>query len=317
MKWLFDFAGMHNARAREVSRMAAYARACMIAGEDVSWSGSATKVPAIDHVLPAAMLRQISKNAHEDPDVYVCSSEAFITGELRLGVTGRRVILIANGKRYPWYIDAKMADWASVVLGGRWSPRAEELYPGTFMPACHPVGEAFMGWLLSSCMLEEYYLTDRVKTLRMICRAGMGVERPTKRPGFIGVSDYNRRSLAECCPPDFDCEFDRRLNTPDYVRWMLDHEAVLDFPGQIPRTFRFTEAVLLGIPVIANANNLAVCEPPITARNAIIVDGWGDHGSMLAGLANREAIVEHADACYFQGWSILGQIRSIIRRLEA
>lgn len=138
--------------------------------------------------------------------------------------------------------------------------------------------------------------------------------------GFIGMSVGDRRQIL----PTLEkwCEYGTfetpgvgpYLKPSDYLRWMSGLQAALILPGVRPKTYRFTEAVVMGIPTVTVPSELALV-PPITTANSIMLQDWGDDDGILAGLARRREIALRADAGYRMGWSPQGQMKQVFKAL--
>ncbi len=107
------------------------------------------------------------------------------------------------------------------------------------------------------------------------------------------------------------------------MRWLNKFVAGICFHGVTPKTNRFSEVVLLGMPALTKAVPVT---PALTKDNCILVEDWGDeeiHSSFVSETRRRlglrscrppfSGIVANADRDYRDGWSPMGQAKQILK----
>lgn len=299
---IFDFHGMVHVRPRERVRLAMYACACKLAGTRTLYAGAPAEAMTY---LERFGVTPASADDFED-SIRWFAMEGFVTGHARSRNCWRRVILETNGKRPSWLAKLKAARWAAEVPGGGFylgagiDTKVRRMQPNV-VTIPHTVGPKLIELFAEDGVLE-WYLRDAIQAIRV-----KYAEPIRYVPGFRGAAEYSRQAKAAQMPW---CSAEWTPLPPrEYVREMMLRGGVVDFPGQLAVTFRFTEAVLFGRPVIRDASEAPELACPVTDRNAILLHGWGDKGRLEDGLRRSDEIVSAADKCYLNSWSILAQVK--------
>lgn len=131
-----------------------------------------------------------------------------------------------------------------------------------------------------------------------------------REAGFVGLGDYGRKAMAKKLPIWCDVQFTSEKPTSEYLTYLEQCKAGICFPGATPKTNRFSELALLGVPIISERSPVRVV-PAVTRDNAIVLDGWDDWGRLEKGMKRLDEIRINADFAYRDGWSILGQAKRL------
>ena len=178
------------------------------------------------------------------------------------------------------------------------------------------VHDVVIGHMAEIGLLDKY-AADDLASVRDAYHDRGGLLPRTGKVGFAGSKLYGRAAMAACLP-DY-CQFvwhegDQPFTPQMYMSWLSGFDAAVCLPGATPKTNRFAEAVVLGLPVVTVYQQTAVV-PGLTSDNAILLNDWSDRESLDDGLARRAKIVKHADVCYRAGWSSMGQVKQMLSRL--
>ena len=131
-----------------------------------------------------------------------------------------------------------------------------------------------------------------------------------REAGFVGLGDYGRKAMASGLPKWCDVRFESETPTSEYLSYLGSCKAGLCFPGATPKTNRFSELALLGVPIICEQSPVRVV-PAVTRDNAILLDGWDDWDRLERGMKRLEEIAINATFAYRDGWSILAQAKRL------
>ena len=159
------------------------------------------------------------------------------------------------------------------------------------------------------------YLNDDLETIR----AAFVPETRKKKVAFCGVRMYGRDKLAQKVPAEYSAIilYDEHpvMEPVEYLRWIACFAAGYDFPGNTPKTNRFSDLVMLGVVVARTPCELRVT-PDLNDSNSIVLSDWDDAEAIRRGLENVDALREGADHAYRYGWSPSGIAALIYERLE-
>lgn len=310
MRFEFEFRGFGGMRPREHIRFALYAIAAKLAGHAVHYVGETVSEAAY-------LLRSwgVPFGGSKPDTVVWCGSTAAAIPNAKSDQRPR-IILAIGGQRRPWFSDLKLGRRAAagggLFLATCPNERAAELCPDI---ACvpHTIGPNIVELFARAVEPLRHYLTDDLAAIRAAyCPA---IPPVGAKPGFVGANEYGRSERAGMLGPAADAQFSR-MSAREYVRFMATHAATLDFPGQIPATYRFTESVVFGRPVVrCKTDPEYVLDPPLDHTNHIALRSWGDREGLAIGLEASIDIVAAADACYLSGWSIKSQIERAVKHV--
>lgn len=177
------------------------------------------------------------------------------------------------------------------------------------LPIWFYVFDALVDLFISENELE-LYMADDLEHFR-----GKYGEPKRRRVGFSGGFHYGRREMARRLPKWCDVRFNARQSPREYVRYLMECDAGLYFPGDTPKSYRLAELALLGVPVVTVPLETRV-EPPMTEQNCVLLRSWDDHETLDDGLSRLDEIRRAADECYRSGWSAMGQAKLLDARLK-
>jgi len=258
------------------------------------------------------------------PDVYVCSTSA-----VKSAPAGSVVIAWAESFHYRRL--PQIADRCSVIAS--YMLRRTD-FSGDKGLKVKDKPEHFAGlegktlsvpWLIMTVTFRQLQRDGLIKSY---CRDDLAAIReqysaPEKNKviGFLGnnMPPY-RMECARQLPQDdrFTLKFtggirERSLQSAQYLRWLSECQAILHLPGDTWKCARFSEAVMMGVPVIVPAGK-EYLTPPTTSKNAIPIESWSDADTMFAGIERSKEIVASADAAYREGWSLRGQFIQALKK---
>jgi len=137
--------------------------------------------------------------------------------------------------------------------------------------------------------------------------------------GFVGKPWAVRQDLAATLGTHYEFKWAGhglpQLSPREYLKWLSECRVSLGLPGDTWKCSRFLESVLLGVPCVQQAGTINI-NPPLTADNCVLVDRFDDPKAIDAAVPRFAAIAERATRDYTEGWSLRGQFRQIIRKLE-
>lgn len=142
--------------------------------------------------------------------------------------------------------------------------------------------------------------------------------------GFIGNGTYGRQEqiarlrIAAAGRYEFETIFydSPPFSPAEYMRRCSRWSAGIVIGGVIPKTFRFSELALLGVPMICCRKDWQPVEPELSPENCILLNDWDDAASLHHGMKRLNEIRVAADDAYKSGWSIMGQARKLVERLQ-
>lgn len=120
--------------------------------------------------------------------------------------------------------------------------------------------------------------------------------------------------------PHFEFQYARDASwydrTAEYLQFMSECMLTMAIVGDRVKTHRHVEAPMMGSPVCVVKQQLDV-DPIHNGNNSVLLDDWFDERSAVLGL-NRDysALLVANDAAYRQGWSLRGQMRTLMERIE-
>ena len=154
------------------------------------------------------------------------------------------------------------------------------------------------------------YLSDRLDPIRRAYRD------PVPRGvGFVGGGGFGRERMASRLPSWVRCDFHYGeycwIHDPRaYLKTIGGYLAGVAFPGARPHTYRHSELVVLGVPVVTVPLSLEH-DPPLTSSNTILLNDWEDHAALEDGVSRAVEIERHATKDYREGWSVMATARKI------
>jgi len=161
--------------------------------------------------------------------------------------------------------------------------------------------------------LFQAYLDDDVEAIREFYDAPK-----TDKIGFAGEDVAGRREFAEKLQAELgdvcDFRFDERMPPGEYLRWMCSLRAALILPGEREATYRFAEAVMLGVLTIIKEQAQPI-EPPACVANSIALWDWDDAPRISRRFDFAEEMLFEADEFYREYWSPTGQAGLAISKL--
>jgi len=315
MRLLFDFAELERVRPRDIAKITMYALIAQNLGHEVFVHDNGGALARMDHTrsMPTLAVSLPTKSLtpwqNQEPDVYLSTD----VGLRERGLIDRS-----------W-----RRDTPTIILGLRHQTKKNEerilacvdllvtvkhsLDHPRILSVKHCVSQRVLETLVEDGLFEAY-MTDDLDAIRKAYPA----EGERRLAGFIGYDDYNRRERIARLPPWVDCRWFKDdsvaggyLPTRDYLRWLAGCKAAVDMPGQHPKTYRFTEAVMLGVPVIC-VPGVQACTVPVTIANAITLRFWADLNRLDRLMGNCETIRTCADYAYREAWSLRAQTRLML-----
>jgi len=160
------------------------------------------------------------------------------------------------------------------------------------------------------------YLSDNLDAIRN----RYGGQNKCRQLGFIGCKMRARSAAEHLLGDAAECHWSSgpksatKLEPASYLRWLSECEAVLNIPGERWNCYRFSEAVMMGVPVVLIRGKTRAA-PPVDDANAILVDDWSDVAAMRRALRRRVDIVAAADRAYRAGWGLPGQAKLLLERM--
>lgn len=162
--------------------------------------------------------------------------------------------------------------------------------------------------LFRSMSLINAYLDDDITTVRDAFKSEI-----IHRACFIGSLSptTTRLNIASTLPDYVDVHFTRDISIYDYFELMARYYAVVDLRGHGDKSYRFTEAVLLGKLILTLPRTSKYSPELVDGRNCILVNNWCD---LPLSLPNDFSIQDSATSNYRNGWSLRSQLLKIIER---
>lgn len=186
------------------------------------------------------------------------------------------------------------------------------------LPVPFMVGDPVMQLFCAQRLLDAY-LSDDLHRIRD--HFGVSAKK-MRRAGHIGAMHYGRNEWADLLPSW--CEFVRtdsayesanRVGADEYMRFLASCEVGIFMAGDTPKSYRWAELALLGVPIVCVAQPVPIT-PPATPGNTIMLDWWDDHAGLERGMSRRREVAAKADTDYRDGWSPMGQAKQIVAKLE-
>lgn len=207
--------------------------------------------------------------------------------------------------------DALIMQYADILVAHEYDPDIE--FHPRFQPIPFPVHHLCLQVFVKEGLFVDYLIDD-------LGRIRDRFVSDTKLPqpcGFIGFSSYNRKPTGwsmdhELCA--FEFKEGRKYRPTEYLERLGQYRAGVVLQGDTPKTNRFSECVVLGLPVVITADGQAL-DPRLTKNNAILLDEWTDRDSLIEGLSNMKYIQANADWCYKNGWSPRSSALKAVERL--
>jgi|GEM_PF-3295377 len=318
LRLLVDFTELYRVRPRDVAKVALYALAAADLGHEVlvhdpdvalrkiDRTQDVGSIGKLDVTIPVEPLKQWSG---EPPDVYLPTD---------IGIRERGLI---------------QADWRpntpTIVIGLRHQTKKNEeriltcvdliatvkpsMNHPRIMSLPHVVSRGVLETLVEDGLLAAY-LTDDLEAIR----AKYQPEGERRLAGFVGFDGYNRHERIDRLPPWVERRWFTNKSSEGgymeprkYLKWLAGCKAAVDMPGQHPKTYRFPEAVMLGVPVIC-VPGLQSCTVPVTIANAVALRFWSDMDRLDRLMGSLDEIRTCADRCYREAWSLRAQMRLML-----
>lgn len=105
--------------------------------------------------------------------------------------------------------------------------------------------------------------------------------------------------------------------TADYLRFLSECRLTMALVGDRIKTHRHVEAPMMGSPVCVVKGQLDVT-PIHDGNNSVLLGHWFDEWSAVLGLdRDYGKLLAASDEAYCSGWSLRGQMRTLLERIEA
>lgn len=177
------------------------------------------------------------------------------------------------------------------------------------VPTAHPININMCN-LFKQCGIYNDYLFDRIDKVRNAFPV-----HENSRAGFMGSSSPKQHRLYKSTifPKWVDFEWSRHKPASEYIDWMLHRRGCVDLRGYGDKSLRFTEAVLFNRTVISIDHPSKYYPALVHNQNCLLFDDWEsmvlqyDHEKWLK-------IAENATDDYLTGWSMLAQMKIIIKK---
>jgi hypothetical protein len=174
--------------------------------------------------------------------------------------------------------------------------------------------------------LLEAYLDDDIHSIRKVFEADdPNPEQASQHEpiGFLGYEGYGRPQMIEefrRIYPHLDIQLysdgnRQRIQSDKYLKRISGWRAGLCLPGNTPKTSRFSELALMGIPIITTCRKPRV-HPAVTNENTILLRNWSDREGLNFALRDLNQISMSQDQAYLNGWSFMSQARNLLHVLN-
>lgn len=135
---------------------------------------------------------------------------------------------------------------------------------------------------------------------------------------FYGAAAFGRKAMATKFPKglvDFETfEAQPPLSTPEYFNWLGRYKLGVCLPGDVEKTYRFTESIIAGCaPVVTEPKSL--CYPIVDRKNAVIVRDWDDAERFSSGMTAWQVVRDNATEVFRSHWCINGWCNQILSRM--
>ncbi len=333
MRMIFDAsaAALSNhagARVREATRFAMMAQAASLDGHDVAFvpnaefvrSGRATLMPG----LPPA-------KAGWPADVLVISAES-ITERYKRRIPAGSWALVGVKTTEDVRYDRSLLRSLDVLVCEEHAPDWDVATDPNLLPVPYFVNDCVVELLVRSGFWKAFVAGDLTAVRKGLSEGPVTAEAvdDTKSVKFIGCEMYGRREavtglfdrareLGVSCRAIFTGRGDRPdMNVETYLRSLWCSLAGVHIAGNTPKANRFSELVMMGVPVVTVACPL-LDSPAIDDTNAIMLRDWNDAEKLAECLRDSAVLVRrvvNAERCYHDGWGPRGVVRQIISRLN-
>ena len=246
------------------------------------------------------------------------SYDYLVTSEM-VGDTGDVIIKVSEGVRR----DRELLERESckvLVAHEHNSAHDVDNHP-KLLPVPWPIYETTVDALIEADLFFAY-LTGDLTAIREV----FATEPRIPRAVFIGTWLYGREKLAARVPQsisDIILYGDNKPFSPqDYLKRVGQYAVGYDFPGNTPKTNRFSDLVMLGVVVARTAHDCPVT-PSLTPENSVLMDcayppnRWRSEAALQAGIESHLALREAADRAWHEGWGPRGTAKLIYERLAA
>ena len=171
--------------------------------------------------------------------------------------------------------------------------------------------------------MDAYYRADDLSAIRARYRTNRSTKIGSLPVGFIGFPSDTRRRIAgriKSRPGGewFNFLWSDGRNSPkmdqrEYLAWLTECQAVLDLPGETWKCSRFSEAAMMGVPIITRDGMVRIW-PPISQQNTICVRSLTQPRPILERLNRAKEIAAQADRDYLAGWSLRAQFFRMLKK---
>ena len=300
MRIVVDFTAMVGCRPRDVRRLWLAALVAERLGHQVTAARTDVDLSAACEGLPSLLYHRDG----DSPDLWLTNCDA--ARRRRRTMPNCPVAVLSHRELHP---RAEMRVVDSVQC---YAAVKHTITHPKVLPLVHAVADGVLSVLVEDGLLDAY-LDDDTEAIRRRYAA------PKRRAaGFLGCQLYGRQAMAKQLPLWCEVAFyrdEKIMSTRDYLRWLSGCCAAIDFPGQHQRTYRFTEAALLGVPVVCVApeHQPAV---PLSEGCALTLRGWDDHSRLWRLMGDLDGVRAAADLAYRRSWSLRAQVRTILERFD-
>lgn len=119
--------------------------------------------------------------------------------------------------------------------------------------------------------------------------------------------------------PHFEFRYARDASwydrTAEYLRFLSECRLTMCVVGDRVKTHRHVEAPMMGSPAIVVRDQLDV-SPSHSEQNSVLLDDWFQEDQAVSGLSDLETRLLYSDDSYRAGWSLRGQMKTLMRRVE-
>jgi hypothetical protein len=180
------------------------------------------------------------------------------------------------------------------------------------IPVAHPVDPRMYKAFVRKKLYFAYLMND----LKKMREAYPAEEKYAA--GFMGNRHPSNRMVAARETPKW-CRFHwARTESPEaYIKKLCEHRACLDIRGFGDKSLRFSEAAIFGRTLICQRLPSLYSPLLVNDHNCIMIDEWKDLNSVNCDLNHWKRLAEQSTQDYIEGWSLLGQLNTIIARSGA
>lgn len=255
-------------------------------------------------------------------DIYIAKSDAFYIDsnwELIDKLPGFKVCLINSDqtfretdKPHKTHIGHPVQDRCNLYMPCNHTDNVYKSHGYKMIPAAHPIDPRMYREFRSRRLYYSYLMND-ITRIREVYKTD-----ETDTAGFMGNMNpkKTRYKPSQSAPSWCRFEWSRNTSPKQYINWMCSHRGCLDMRGNGDKSLRFSEAALFGRTIICQ--NLPSKYSPLLKdnHNCILLDNWDQLSDVEYDRDKWLEISEQATQDYCDGWSLHGQMSSIIRRFK-